>query len=99
MFHPDLPGLGETLWTEATDFMFAAQADTLRSFVDAFGLLQYAIVAHDTGGTIARRLAVIDGHRVNRMVLIGTEIPGHRPPWIPFFQKVADPTRPAVFRF
>jgi haloalkane dehalogenase len=98
-FIPDLPGLGETLWTDKTDFGFASQAVTLRSFVDALGLQQYSIVAHDTGGTIARRLAIIDGKRLIRMVLIGTEIPGHRPPWIPLFQKVADPKRPAVFRF
>ena len=98
-FIPDLPGLGDTLWSEKTDFRFAAQAETLKSFIDALELPTYSVVAHDTGGTIARRLAVIDGKRLTRMALIGTEIPGHRPPWIPFFQKIADPNRPAAFKF
>ena len=96
---PDLPGLGDTLWSEETDFGFAAQAETLKSFIDALKLPHYSVVAHDTGATIARRLAVIDGNRLTRMALIGTEIPGHRPPWISFFQKIADPKRPATSKF
>ena len=50
---PDLPGLGETRWTERTDFKFGAQAETLRAFVDAMGLTSYSVLAHDTGATIA----------------------------------------------
>jgi pimeloyl-ACP methyl ester carboxylesterase len=95
---PDLPGLGETEWTGQTDFGFAGQATTLRQFVDRLGLASYAILAHDTGGTIARRLTTIDQARVTKLVLIGTEIPGHRPPWIGLFQKVANPKRTATFR-
>ena len=56
-------------------------------------------MAHDTGGTIARQLALIEKGRVKSMVLIGTEIPFHRPPWIQFFQKVGDPRKPGVFKF
>jgi len=96
---PDLPGLGETQWTEATDFGFGGQADTLKAFIDALGVSSYGVIAHDTGGTIARRLAVIDRDRVTRMALIGTEIPGHRPPWIPFFQKLANPKQTRTFAF
>ena len=92
-FIPDLPGLGETKWTDKTDFGFASQAVTLRCFVDALGLQQYSIVAHDTGGTIARRLAIIDGNRLIRMVLIGTEIPGIGRPGFPFSRR--SPTRNA----
>ena len=98
-FIPDLPGLGETHWTEQTDFNFSAQAETLRAFVDSMGLSSYSIIAHDTGATIARRLSLIDASRVTKMVLIGTEIPEHRPPWIPFFQKIGDPKKTGVFKF
>ena len=98
-FIPDLPGLGETRWTEQTDFNFSAQAETLRAFVDSMGLSSYSIIAHDTGATIARRLSLIDASRVTKMVLIGTEIPEHRPPWIPFFQKIGDPKKTGVFKF
>jgi haloalkane dehalogenase len=96
---PDLPGLGETEWTDATDFKFAAQAETLKKFIDALGLSSYSILAHDTGGTIARRLAIIDKDRIRALALIGTEIPGHRPPWIPFFQKIARPNKNTNFQF
>ena len=96
---PDLPGLGETRWTDATDFMFAAQAETLKAFIDKLHLPSYAVIAHNTGGTIARRLAVIDRDRLTRMALIGTEIPGHRPPWIPLFQKIANPNQTGTFKF
>jgi pimeloyl-ACP methyl ester carboxylesterase len=95
---PDLPGLGETEWTSETDFNFAGQARTLREFVDRLGLRSYAILAHDTGGTIARRLTTLDLPRVTKLVLIGTEVPGHRPPWIEFFQKAANPKRTATFK-
>jgi pimeloyl-ACP methyl ester carboxylesterase len=95
---PDLPGLGETEWTSQTDFSFAGQAKTLKQFVDSLGLSAYAILAHDTGGTIARRLTTTDLPSVRKLVLIGTEIPGHRPPWIEFFQKVANPKRTATFK-
>jgi pimeloyl-ACP methyl ester carboxylesterase len=96
---PDLPGCGETRWSERTDFRFAAQAQTLQRFIDELGLESYAVMAHDTGGTIARQLAIVDKGRVKSMVLIGTEIPFHRPPWIQFFQKIGDPRKPGAFRF
>jgi haloalkane dehalogenase len=85
----DLPGAGETRWRDDTDFSFSGQAETVRRFVDGVGLTGIHVVAHDTGGTIARAFALLGGDRVGRMVLIGTEIPRHRPPWIPLFQRLA----------
>jgi pimeloyl-ACP methyl ester carboxylesterase len=84
---PDTPGLGDTEWGETTDFRFAAQAERLRVFADQIGLEHHSILAHDTGATIARQLALIDPSRVDKLVLLNTEIPGHRPPWIPLFQR------------
>lgn len=86
---PDLPGLGASEWRVDTDFSFPGQARSLRRWIDALGLDAYDLIAHDTGGTIARCLAAEDGARVRRMVLINTEIPGHRPPWIPLYGKLA----------
>jgi pimeloyl-ACP methyl ester carboxylesterase len=83
---PDLPGLGETEWTDATDFTFPGQGRTLRAIVDALGLERYAVLAQDTGGTFARYLVLDDLPRVERLVLVNTEMPGHRPPWIPLYQ-------------
>jgi haloalkane dehalogenase len=85
---PDLPGLGETEWTAATDFRFRGQAATLRAFADGLGLDDYAVLAFDTGASIARELALVAPTRVRKLVLLNTEIPGHRPPWIRLFQQL-----------
>jgi haloalkane dehalogenase len=47
------------------------------------------LVGNDTGGWVARELALIDRHRISHLVLTNTEIPGHRPPWIPTYQALA----------
>ena len=83
---PDVPGMGESTWTDATDFSFPGQGRTLKAFVDGLGLARYAVIAQDTGGTFARYLALEDVARVDKLVLINTEMPRHRPPWIPFYQ-------------
>lgn len=85
---PDLPGMGESEWTDATDFSFPGQGHTLKVLVDRLGLGRYSVVAQDTGGTFARCLALVDGARIHKLVLINTEIPHHRPPWIPFYQSL-----------
>jgi pimeloyl-ACP methyl ester carboxylesterase len=53
------------------------------------GVESYALVGNDTGGWVARELALLDGQRVSHLVLTNTEIPGHRPPWIPMYQVLA----------
>jgi len=86
---PDTPGLGETRWREDTPFAFGRQSATLRAFVDRLGLDRYALLGHDTGGTLARLLALADRERAGRLVIMNTEMPGHRPPWIPLYQRLA----------
>jgi haloalkane dehalogenase len=95
---PDLLGAGETEWTGDTDFSFAAQAQALKDLADALDLKSYRVLAHDTGGTIARQLALIDPDRVTSMVLIGTEIPNHRPPFIELLQRIANPKMTIGFK-
>lgn len=85
----DLPGAGETRWQDDNDFSFGGQAENLRRFVEGLGWRGVHVVAHDTGGTIARELALRAVGRLGKLVLMGTEIPGHRPPWIPLFQRLA----------
>jgi pimeloyl-ACP methyl ester carboxylesterase len=82
----DFPGAGESRWNERTAFNMGGQAESAKVFAQRLGLERYSILAHDTGGTIGRQLAVIDADRVEKLVAIGTEIPNHRPPWIQFFQ-------------
>src|SRR5258706_8707879 len=54
---PDLPGMGDSEWTESTDFSFPGQGATLKALVDRLGLARYSVMAPDTGGTFARCLA------------------------------------------
>lgn len=95
---PDLPGLGGSQWSERADFSFPGQGRTLAALVDALGLLRVHVLAQDTGGTFARYLALERPDRIARLVLINTEMPGHRPPWIPLYQRLlkAPPTLPAL---
>jgi haloalkane dehalogenase len=83
----DLAGLGQSRFTANTDMRFESHALRLKAFVDQHLVGEFACLASDTGGTIARHLA----SRVSRMthlLLLNTEIPGHRPPWIRLFQKL-----------
>jgi haloalkane dehalogenase len=43
-----------------------------------------------TWDAVARELALIDRERVSHLVLTNTEIQGHRPPWIPTCQALAN---------
>src|SRR5438128_1056613 len=72
-----------------TPFAFARQVATLRVFVDQLRLERYALLGHDTGGTLARLLALDDRTRAGRVIVMNSEMPGHRPPWIPLYQRLA----------
>ena len=97
---PDSPGLGASEWSAETDFSMPGHARTLRAFMDALGVDRHAVLAHDTGATIARLMAVDDPARVTALVLLNTEMPGHRPPFVPLFQATAAlPGSGAVFRW
>jgi len=85
----DLPGLGDSEWTPATDFSFGGHARRLQRLAERLGLERFGLVAHDTGATVARVLALLAPERVGRLAIINTEIPGHRPPWIPLYQRLS----------
>lgn len=73
----DLPGSGKTEWPGAVDLEICAQV--VRSFVDSMGTRRYGVLAHDSGGAIAR-LACAGDERLAALVLENSEIPGHHPP-------------------
>lgn len=86
---PDLVGLGQSRSTAAGDYSSPGQARALQATLSQIGVTSYALVGNDTGAWIARELALIDRPRVSHLVLTNTEIPFHRPPWIPVFQLLA----------
>ncbi|HEY1905630.1 MAG TPA: alpha/beta hydrolase, partial [Myxococcaceae bacterium] len=73
----DLPGSGKTDWPGAVDLEICAQV--VRTFVDRLGTRRYGVLAHDSGGAIAR-LACAGDERLAALVLENSEIPGHHPP-------------------
>ena len=88
-YAPDLIGLGRSHSAAAADHASQGQARALQGALRRLGVDAYALVGNDTGGWIARELALIDAPRVSRLVLTNTEIPFHRPPWIPMYQALA----------
>lgn len=74
----DLPGAGKTECSDARHIDLEAHVSTLARAATVLGLERFAIVAHDSGGYVARALAARDA-RVAGLVLGNTEIPGHTP--------------------
>lgn len=82
----DMPGLGMSKWTADTDFHFKAQTQRIVDFIKAKNLTTCSIIAHNTGATTARFAALETDAKVEKLILINTEIPDHRPPWIQLYQ-------------
>lgn len=97
---PDLAGMGGSQWNEATDFTWQGHARRLQRLMERAGATHYGLVGQDTGASFARCLALIDAERVDKLVIINSEIPGHRPPWIPLYQWLMRhlPGAPLAFR-
>jgi pimeloyl-ACP methyl ester carboxylesterase len=73
----ELPGTGRSLdWRGPIHI--EAHAATMRQVIDRLQLSSYAMVAHDSGGTIARLVAADDA-RVRALVLGNTELTRHVP--------------------
>jgi pimeloyl-ACP methyl ester carboxylesterase len=82
----DLIGLGDSRSTSAADYAPPGQAAVLQRVLRSLGVESYAALGNDTGGWIARELALLERDRVTRLLLTNTEIPNDRPPWIPLYQ-------------
>lgn len=85
----DQIGLGGSSSTHADDYSSQGQARAFRTVLSGLQVSSYGLIGNDTGGWVARELALIDGARVTKMLIGNTEIPFHRPPWIPTYQLLA----------
>ncbi len=96
----DLIGLGDTRSINPGDYASEGQATVFQRTLARLGVSSYALVGNDTGGWIARELALLDTPRVTHLALMNTEMPGHRPPWIPLYQRTAElPGSRLLFRW
>ena len=85
----DLPGFGESEWSLNTDFTFTAQSKRVIKLFKKLNLTNYSIIAQDTGASISRLIAISEQSNIEKLILINTEIPNHRPPFIEMHQTLA----------
>lgn len=85
----DLPGTGRSRWTDATPISFDDHARVVAAAIRELGLERVGLVAHDSGGAIARLVAAELGDRCFGLVLGNTEIPGYHPPGLVAFVALA----------
>lgn len=97
---PDLPGAGDSPWDPRVTEMFGDFTKLMRLLADHLGLTRFALVAHDSGGTIARKLAAELGPRVTALLLSNTELAGHHSKLVARFQRSASlPGAELIFRW
>ncbi len=85
----DLPGGGNTVWTRDTDSTWPGQAASVKSLLEELALEEYFLSGQDSGAMVARYLCLLDGRRVRKFVMTNTEVPGHRPPYLPTYRRLA----------
>ena len=71
----DLPGAGKTITHSKTQYDLHSTAHSFCTAINTLGISHYGIIAHDSGGAVARVLADIDAEKVTGLVLADTEIP------------------------
>jgi pimeloyl-ACP methyl ester carboxylesterase len=85
----DLVGLGGSDSSDNTDFTSPGQGRVFQRALRELGVTSYALMGNDSGGWVARELAVLEPERVTRLLLTNTEIPNHRPPTVWLYQRLA----------
>jgi pimeloyl-ACP methyl ester carboxylesterase len=84
----DLPGFGASEKYAGQDVSLASQAQVLAELLDAWRLEAPAVVAHDIGGAIALRAALLGARRFGSLALLD---PVALSPWgSPFYRLVRD---------
>ncbi len=69
---PDIVGFGFTERPEGTKYSIKLWVQHLLGFMDALGIEQAHLVGNSFGGALGLALAIRNGHRIKRMVLMGT---------------------------
>lgn len=85
----DMPGLGDSDWSRNSNLNIDIQAKNAHQLLYEMGIKKFSLIAHDSGGTIARLMAIRYPTEVINLILINTEIPAHRPPFIKLYQRVS----------
>ena len=78
----DMPGCGESITPADVEVSLQGHINAVTAAVEAMGLESVTLVGQDSGGLIARNVAIRLPGIVSRLVLVGTEIPGAHPDFI-----------------
>lgn len=78
----DLPGCGTSITPVDVPVSIGGHIDAVVAAVERLGLESVILVGQDSGGLIARNVAVRLANVVNGLVLCSTEIPGEHPDFI-----------------
>ncbi|MFK8021739.1 MAG: alpha/beta fold hydrolase [Pseudomonadales bacterium] len=81
-------GMSDRAPFQGLDMTFAGHARRLIELIDELQLDQVLLLGHNTGGTIARIASAELKGRVSKLAVLNTEMPNHRPPFIPLYQKL-----------
>ncbi|WP_344162197.1 alpha/beta fold hydrolase [Nocardiopsis rhodophaea] len=65
----DMPGYGSSAKYDGQDVSLAAQQSVFTALLSHWGLDRPAVIAHDFGGAVALRTALLDGVRYDRLAL------------------------------
>jgi len=84
----DTIGLGESTWDVDTDFSISSQVRYVKSLLNKLEVTNYNLISFDSGGAIVRALAASEGRSVNHLILLNTDIPGERPPWLALYKLI-----------
>ncbi|MFJ6020127.1 alpha/beta fold hydrolase [Nocardiopsis alba] len=82
----DMPGYGRSEMREGQDVSLAAQQEVFTSLLEHWGLERPRVVAHDFGGAVALRTALLDRVAYDRLALV--DAVAMRPWGSPFFRLV-----------
>ncbi|MEM1139438.1 MAG: alpha/beta hydrolase [Pseudomonadota bacterium] len=82
-------GMTDETLTAQHDLSFEGHARRVGDYIRAQNWDQVTLLAHDTAGTFARLLAATEPDLVGRLILLNTEIPHHRPPFIPLYRALS----------
>lgn len=78
----DLPGSGTSDTPSDVEVSFTGHINAVIAAIEALELDSVVLVGHDSGGLVARNIAVQLPETVTGLILAGTEIPGHHSEFI-----------------
>ena len=84
----DTLGLGESTWNAQTDFSIPSQAQAIVQLLQHLNVKAFRILAFNSAGVVARYIAAEKTDAVQQLLLMNTDIPGQRPPWLPLYRFV-----------